>query len=686
MEVIGAFGIGTPRYNTGLCVADRPFEVDVSMGPCVARWDVRARRRVFLVQAHMNAVTSVLRCPAPVCPTRGAPDNSVSVPSSAVSGKGSDDPAIGKREIVSTTSCANEIGLWTTDWQPLFKTTSQFDGIMHSSWNPSGSHFLVLCEPGEALEIFALGKDGASLSSLCTIRGRYEYAELNSSNDIICFMDKQYYVPAVAPQLASIPEGDFCVMRVLHPSLASTTPYSVVKDTPFLGKSGWTSIVSGGGTIAALQNRSVVLINRDSCDVTHMFDLPGSGIPKGMILDGDTFIYPSSDGTMRCNRGPSTEWSLKLPSGDLYSATWSVPYSRMWYLTDSNLWSIDIAARLKGAKPVEYSMSYHDTVCCGIAFHPQRNCVAVGDFGGSIWIWAFSEDKSAHECLRVVSNMLLPIRALSWSIDGSIQCATMDGVVWHWENPFQEGDEPKPVARFMDAITALSWENGDSPKQLGVACSDGTLAILYFSEGFFKIRVAFKAHKPSTKPQDLQFGSLTKYAEIWSIAWSPNNNFIASSSEDQQTCIWDMNMEKIAVLSGHKTAVTSVKWVRTPAGEFLATCADDKTVMIWVVRNSSATPEFTLHHVFNTSEVLAWHTVTYLCIQQAGPATDNNHYVSCVTQNGWLFLWDLVTKRKLGPFRLHLGSIEGLAWDPRTGLIATCSSDTCVVVTRVLGL
>jgi WD40 repeat protein len=157
-----------------------------------------------------------------------------------------------------------------------------------------------------------------------------------------------------------------------------------------------------------------------------------------------------------------------------------------------------------------------------------------------------------------------------------------------------------------------------------------------------------------------------KFAEIWSLAWSPDNSYIATASEDQTTMIWNLYGEHVATLTGHTTAVTSVDWQITQLGEILATCADDKTVRIYDGKT------WELLHIFESHDVEEWHTITYLALETGGKR------LACATQNGFLIVWDLESKKRVFGHKMHAGSIEGLRWNHKAGLITTCSSDCTV--------
>lgn len=49
---------------------------------------------------------------------------------------------------------------------------------------------------------------------------------------------------------------------------------------------------------------------------------------------------------------------------------WAIPEKRMWYITESQVLSLDMEARFAHNKPEDFSFRFHDTVCCGTLFMP----------------------------------------------------------------------------------------------------------------------------------------------------------------------------------------------------------------------------------------------------------------------------------------------------------------------------
>lgn len=140
----------------------------------------------------------------------------------------------------------------------------------------------------------------------------------------------------------------------------------------------------------------------------------------------------------------------------------------------------------------------------------------------------------------------------------------------------------------------------------------------------------------------------------------------------------------------------------------MVTCADDRTVMLWKL--NVQTPKYLLHiqshlaqsiekpdeevmmeskihitdnknkwglyHVFKTDSYgLDWHTITYLALDKRGGSK-----LACATQNGYIFVWDMITKELLDRKKMHNGSIEGLTWSHGGNNVASVSSDCTVNV------
>ena len=84
--------------------------------------------------------------------------------------------------------------------------------------------------------------------------------------------------------------------------------------------------------------------------------------------------------------------------------------------------------------------------------------------------------------------------------------------------------------------------------------------------------------KPATYPvpQDGHDGS------VWTSAWSPSGEFLATGGFDHTVRLWDREGRLWIVLRGHGEAIKRV--VFSPDGEQLATSSRDGTIRIWDLR------------------------------------------------------------------------------------------------------
>ena len=78
--------------------------------------------------------------------------------------------------------------------------------------------------------------------------------------------------------------------------------------------------------------------------------------------------------------------------------------------------------------------------------------------------------------------------------------------------------------------------------------------------------------------------------DVTDLAWCPMNEYLATCSVDNTVNVWKVPEEqpggganpvwqRVACLTGHRSHVKGITW--DPVGKFLATQADDKSVIIW---------------------------------------------------------------------------------------------------------
>ncbi len=242
-----------------------------------------------------------------------------------------------------------------------------------------------------------------------------------------------------------------------------------------------------------------------------------------------------------------------------------------------------------------------------IAWSPNGRYLAIASGSGPVYVLNASTGgiivSYRGHMNTDLGGSLLGINTIAWSPDGAyLATGGNDGTVQVW-NPFSGA----PISNFTGHMTT------------GTSLVPGALPLSYtLHRPLAALADPFRQHSLITPARPL---SASPYV-IYSLAWSPDGNYLASACADRTvqistamsgqhvftygnhivnvlTVAWSPNGKRIVsgdayskiflweaatgqtilTYSGHTGNIYSVRW--SPNGKFIASCAGDTTVQVW---------------------------------------------------------------------------------------------------------
>jgi len=231
----------------------------------------------------------------------------------------------------------------------------------------------------------------------------------------------------------------------------------------------------------------------------------------------------------------------------------------------------------------------HTSVVNQIVFSPDANLVASVSWDKTIRIWEIATGKS----IAVLTGHQLLVRTILWGKNNLLYTGGDDKVIRIWgmetEGDFTKWKELSTLSGHKAFVMFLAF----SPDQqrIASASSDNTIKVWDLKES--KEIATLAEHK----------------GMVWAVAFSPDGKFLASASGDKTLRIWDLTTNKqISVLSGHTSIIFSVNF--SLDGKCIVSSAADYSVKLWNISDVMASSG-------KQKGVLLWSTSHSLTLEEA---------------------------------------------------------------------
>jgi WD40 repeat protein len=147
-------------------------------------------------------------------------------------------------------------------------------------------------------------------------------------------------------------------------------------------------------------------------------------------------------------------------------------------------------------------------------------------------------------------------------------------------------------------------------------------------------------------------------SEIWSVAFSPDGQYIVSGSGDGTGQLWDLQGQELAEFQDHQGGVTSVTF--SPDGQHIVSGSNDSTVRLWDLQGQELA-KFQGHQGEVTSVAFS----------------PNGQHIVSGSNDSTVQLWDL-QGQELAKFQGHQGGVTSVAFSPNGQHIVSGSNDSTV--------